>query len=196
MSEISILLLAAGSSSRMQGQDKLLQEIDGEPLLSVMCRRAALTGLPCYVTVPSHSHPRVTATGTATVVPVADAAEGMAASIRAGVKALPSDTEAVMILPADMPDLQSQDLAHIVSHFHDGDGPILRATSSDGRPGHPVLFPRRCFAALIQLSGDQGARALLKTVSVQDIALPGQRALTDLDTPEAWAAWRAARARS
>mgnify|MGYP006910720262 CR=1 FL=1 len=55
---------------------------------------------------------------------------------------------------------------------------------------------RRCFAALIQLSGDQGARALLKTVSVHDIALPGQRALTDLDTPEAWAAWRAARARS
>lgn len=193
MSSIAILLLAAGNSSRMQGQDKLLQEIDGQPLLSVMCHRAALTGLTCYVTVPSHSHPRVSATGSATVVPVPDAGEGMAASIRSGIKALPENTEAVMILPADMPDLESQDLAHIASHFHDASSAILRATASDGRPGHPVLFPRRFFDDLTHLTGDQGARTLLQTEPVQYIALPKNRALTDLDTPEAWAAWRAAR---
>lgn len=193
MSAIAILLLAAGTSSRMEGRDKLLEEIDGEPLLSILCRRAARTGLPCYVTVPNHSHARVSATGTATVISVPDAAEGMAASIRTGIAALPDKTEAVMILPGDMPDLESQDLAYIATHFHGDTSPILRAAGSDGTPGHPVLFPRRYFADLLRLTGDQGARSLLTQEPVEYIPLHGDRALVDLDTPEAWAAWRAAR---
>lgn len=194
MSAIAILVLAAGASSRMKGRDKLLEEIDGEPLLLVLCRRAALAGLPCYVTVPSHDHARVNATGTATVIPVPDADEGMAASIRAGITALPEMTECVMILPGDMPEIESQDLAHIAAHFHGVDGPILRACASDGTPGHPVLFPRRYFADLAQLTGDRGAKVMLATEPVEYVPLHGQRALTDLDTAEAWAIWRAARA--
>ncbi|MEP2715433.1 nucleotidyltransferase family protein [Pseudophaeobacter sp.] len=194
MSTIAILLLAAGSSSRMGDRDKLMEEVDGEKLLTLICRRAALTGLPCLVTVPSLSHPRVSATGTARLIEVPDAAEGMAASIRTGVAALPADTDAVMILPCDMPELEAQDLSHLAAHFHDADSPVLRATSENGTPGHPVLFPRRCFAALRQITGDQGARAVLKSQDVQLIALPSQRAVTDLDTPEAWAQWRATRA--
>lgn len=192
MSGLAILLLAAGASSRMAGRDKLSEEVDGQPLLSLMCRRAALTGLPVYVTVPSDAHPRTGLTGTATTVPVPDAAEGMAASIRRGIAALPANTEGVMIVPADMPDLETQDLVHVAAHFHGGDGPILRATSEDGQAGHPVLFPKRSFDDLCELSGDQGARALLKRDKVQYIALPARHAITDLDTPEAWAAWRAA----
>ena len=203
MTNIAILLLAAGASSRMAGRDKLMEEVDGAPLLSRICRRAALTGLPCYVTVPSLAHPRVAATGTASVIEVPDASEGMAASIRTGVAALPRETEAVMILPCDMPDLETQDLLHLAAHFHSPvshspvshsrDGAVLRATASDGTPGHPVIFPQNCFAALSQINGDQGARAGLAAPEVELVALPGKRAVTDLDTPEAWARWRAAR---
>lgn len=194
MSTIAILLLAAGASSRMRGRDKLLEEISGQPLLSMICARAAQTGLPCYAMVPDLAHPRVSATGTAQVIAVPQAAEGMAASIRTGVgkiAVLSPSIEALMILPCDMPDLQTQDLTHLAAHFHGADSPVLRASSSDGTPGHPVIFPRRCFAALEQISGDQGARAVLKGERLQLVALPGQRALTDLDTPEAWAQWRA-----
>ena len=105
MTSIAILLLAAGASSRMKGRDKLMEEVDGQPLLTLMCRRAALTGLPVYVTLPGPSHPRAAATGDAIQVPVPDAAEGMSASIRRGTAALPDDTQAVMILPADMPEI-------------------------------------------------------------------------------------------
>lgn len=193
VSAIAVLVLAAGSSSRMGGRDKLLEEIDGEPLLSLQCRRIAQTGLHCYVTVPHHNHARTSATGKATVIPVSDANEGMAASIRAGIRALPETVQAVLILPGDMPDIESQDLLHIAAHFQGPQGAILRATASDGTPGHPVLFPRRCFDDLVQLTGDQGARELLKAEAVTYIALPGTRALTDLDTPQAWAVWRAQR---
>lgn len=192
-SAIAVLVLAAGSSSRMDGRDKLLEEIDGETLLSLQCRRITQAGLQCYVTVPSHDHARAKATGKATVIPVSDANEGMAASIRAGIRALPETIQAVLILPGDMPDIGSLDLLHIAAHFQGPQGAILRATAHDGTPGHPVLFPKRCFDDLLQLTGDQGARDLLKTEAVTYIALPGTRALTDLDTPQAWAAWRAQR---
>ncbi|KPD12374.1 NTP transferase domain-containing protein [Phaeobacter sp. 11ANDIMAR09] len=191
MSNMAILLLAAGASSRMKGRDKLMEPVQGMPLLNLICRRASQTGLPCYVTVPTLDHPRVSATGTARVVAVPDASEGMSASIRAGVRALEENIEAVMILPCDMPELQTEDFSTLANRFRGAASPVLRATSSDGTPGHPVLFPRRCFAELSQITGDQGARILLRDQEVELIALPGQRALTDLDTPEAWARWRA-----
>ncbi len=196
MKNIAILLLAAGASSRMRGRDKLMELVGGVPLLSLICSRAAQTGLPCYVMVPTLDHPRVSATATAHVVPVPDASEGMAASIRAGVRALGDNIEAVMILPCDMPELHTTDLLHLASHFHSSASPVLRATASDGTPGHPVLFPRRCFPALSQITGDQGARGLLRSEKVELVSLPCKRAVTDLDTPEAWAEWRARQCQS
>ncbi|MDC0656846.1 nucleotidyltransferase family protein [Leisingera sp. SS27] len=190
MTAIAILLLAAGASARMQGRDKLMEEVDGQPLLTLMCRRAGLTGLQVFVTLPGPSHPRAAATGDAIQVPVPDAAEGMAASIRRGIAALPAGTESVMILPADMPEITAQDMLRLAAHFGGHDSPILRATAQDGTPGHPVLFPQRCFKALKSLGGDQGARSILKAETVRPVPLPGRHAVTDLDTPHDWAAWR------
>jgi molybdenum cofactor cytidylyltransferase len=58
--------------------------------------------------------------------------------------------------------------------------------------GHPVLFPADLRAELLALQGDEGARMVLQRhkARLRLIALPNQHALTDLDTPEAWAAWR------
>jgi CTP:molybdopterin cytidylyltransferase MocA len=68
----------------------------------------------------------------------------------------------------------------------------VQATAQDGSPGHPVLFPKDCFDDLARLDGDQGARPVLRANDhrLLRIALPGQRALIDLDTPEDWAQWR------
>lgn len=191
MQDIAILLLAAGQSSRMGGIDKLMQKIEGQPLLTRSCERALSTGMPCYVTLPDLSHPRAAACAQAIPVAVADAAEGMGASIRAGVAALPAHCEAVMILPCDMPDLETGDLLQLASAFDAKSGQVLRASTPEGIPGHPVLFPRSLFAQLAQLHGDQGARSLLKTSNLRLVPLPDQRAVTDLDTPAAWADWRA-----
>lgn len=192
-SDIAILLLAAGQSSRMRGRDKLLEEVDNAPLLSTMVERAQETGCSVFVTLPSMEHQRSALIGSATPVTVPDASEGMAASIRRGVAALPTFIKAVMILPADMPELTSQDFLAVLQAYTSEDLTILRGASADGRPGHPVLFPQDCFEDLFALKGDQGARALLKsgTYPVRLVPLPEEHALTDLDTPEAWARWRA-----
>ncbi|MBE1282364.1 MAG: NTP transferase domain-containing protein [Rhodobacteraceae bacterium] len=192
MTDIAVLVLAAGSSSRMQGRDKLLEEIGGVPLLSRMISRAQKTGMSVYVTLPDPTHPRATRIREAHPVWVPDAAEGMSASIRAGIAALPQHIQAAMILPADMPELTETDLYHIAQHYHHNSDTILQATSEDGVPGHPVLFPRRYFAEMTTLTGDIGAKPIIRANLDKRVlvALPGKHALTDLDTPEAWAAWR------
>lgn len=190
MANIAILLLAAGMSSRMQGRDKLLEPIDGVPLLSRITQQALQTDCAVYVAVPSLNHPRATLVPGAKLVPVKRAAEGMGASIAAGVAALDPEIEAVMICPSDMPEIIIEDFECLAAAFEREGGPILRAVDASGAPGHPVLFPRRCFPDLINLEGDTGARNIVSREAVKLVELPGTHATTDLDTPEAWADWR------
>lgn len=195
MTRLAILILAAGRSSRMRGADKLLQEVDGTPVLLVMARRALATGTEVLIAIPSRDHPRAKVIAPLPVGPVGvpDAGLGMSASIRAGIAALPNGTEAVMILPADMPEITGSDLEAMIAAYEPGS--VLRATSADGRAGHPVIFPADCFDDLTSLTGDRGARDVIAANRdrLHLIALPDDHALTDLDTPEDWQAWRAAR---
>lgn len=191
---VPVLILAAGASTRMRGADKLLQTVSGEPLLSRQVRIAGQSGARVLVTLPPQAVERrqVLQGLSAELIEVADAASGMASSLRAGVKAV-ADAAGLLVLLADMPEIEAEDLALMQRLFAaSANQPILRATSATGQPGHPVLFPARCFAALASLEGDQGARALLgNDPEVEMVPLPGLRAVTDLDTPEAWAEWRA-----
>ena len=197
MTAIAILLLAAGASRRMQGRDKLMEMVptpDGPlPLIRARCDVAQATGLATYVTLPAPDHPRAAVLDTSvTPIPVPAAAEGMAASIRAGIREIGTDIDGVMIVPADMPDLTTADLSTMAAAFCAAPDHIHRATSADGTMGHPVVFPSRCFNALLHIQGDAGARSVLRGEEILPHPLPGTHALTDLDTPEAWASWRAA----
>ena len=185
---IPILLLAAGQSSRMRGRDKLLEKIDGIPILSILAARAIKVG-PVFVTLPDLNHPRrETLPRAATIVSVVDAQNGMSHSLKAGISALPDTATGVIVLPADMPDITTNDLAAIKTHSQQDHPPIVRATTSDGKPGHPIYFARSLFSLFQNLSGDRGAYQICQAYSAQTkhVPLKGQRARLDLDTPEEW----------
>ena len=80
-----------------------------------------------------------------------------------------------------------------VGALHEGSN--HRGSAEDGTPGHPVIFPGWARGELRVLTGDQGARDLIRRHAdrLRLTVLPGTHATTDLDTPEAWAAWRASR---
>jgi molybdenum cofactor cytidylyltransferase len=121
----------------------------------------------------------------------------MAASIRAGLEALDPRADAVIVALADMPDIGAAHIDRLIAAFDPAEGrAICRAATESGVPGHPVLFGRRFFETLGLLEGDAGARAVLAEHAdlVELVPTPGEAAATDLDTPEAWAAWRARRA--
>lgn len=180
----------------MRGGDKLLEQVAGQPLLRVMLERAvAVAEGAVLCALPGPDHPRSACLGGFATTPVfvPDAAEGMGASLRAGVAALPADARAVMILPADMPELTAEDLHKMLVAQKDAPDAILRAVDHDGTQGHPVIFPADLFPALGTCHGDTGARDVLRTYSdrIVTVPLPDRHATTDLDTPEDWAAWRA-----
>ncbi|MCQ0092766.1 nucleotidyltransferase family protein [Roseovarius sp. M141] len=190
---LAILLPAAGASARMAGRDKLMEQIDGVPLLARQVARALATGTPVYVTTRADRPARIAALAglNVTQVMIADPSQGLSASIRAGVAALPEDVTALMVLLPDLPEIETADMrAMIAAHAAQPDC-ILRAVAEDGTPGHPAVFPRKLFSALADLTGDTGAQALLRQEGFAPFTLPGRRAITDLDTREDWARWRA-----
>lgn len=189
-----ILLLAAGTSSRMRGGDKLLEPVAGEALLTRIARAALATGAPVTVTLPPDRPARTAAVAGLPVarVTVHDPQQGMSASLAAGLAAIPPAC-GIMLLLADLPEITAEDLSHLLNVWRDEPEAILRATAADGTPGHPVCFPPDLRDDLLTLRGDEGARAVLirHRARLRTAPLPGTHATTDLDTPEDWAAWRA-----
>jgi CTP:molybdopterin cytidylyltransferase MocA len=190
MTDLVILLLAAGASTRMRGGDKLLEPVKGMPLLRRQVLAALAGGLPVLVALPVPQGARQAALAGLPVqkVPVADAGHGMGHSIAAGARAAPGGT-ALMLLAADMPGIGAAEIDLVVRAFRSSPDRIWRGMS-DGTPGHPVVFPARLLAELGALTGDQGARAIVAREGALPVPLPGDAATLDLDTPEAWADWR------
>lgn len=189
---VTLLLLAAGASSRMGGRDKLLEPVGGEPLLRRQARAAVASGAPVIVALPPDRPERLAALHGLELAPVIvpEAAQGMGRSLATGARAA-GRPGGLMILPADMPGLGTPEIRAMLDAF-DGQA-ILRGCTPEGTPGHPVLFPRDLLPELADLSGDAGAREVLvrHCERVRPVPLPGLSALTDLDTPEDWVAWRA-----
>lgn len=192
----AILILAAGSSSRMRGGDKLLEEVEGMPLLARITCAALETGLPVTVALPPDRPARTgVLDGLAvTRVTVPDARVGMAESVKAGLAHIPQGA-GVMLLLADLPELTARDLQRMVAAWRAEPEAILRGAAADGTAGHPVCFPPDLREELETLQGDEGARSVIvrHRARLSLVPLPDRHAVTDLDTPEEWAAWRAAR---
>lgn len=192
---ITILIPAAGASRRMGGRDKCLELVAAEPILRRTARLAVGSGARVVVTLPDTGpflpgRLHALAGLGLTVLPVKDAHEGMAASLRAGARAA-GEARGLMVLLPDMPGIGAAEIALVMDSFRQDETRAVRATAEDGTPGHPVIFPHRLFAEIAVLTGDQGGRRILLGEEVRACPLPGQMALTDLDTPEDWANWRA-----
>jgi CTP:molybdopterin cytidylyltransferase MocA len=188
-----ILILAAGTSSRMRGGDKLLELIDGKPLLLRVASAAVATGAEVKVTLPPDRPDRARALSGLPVcqIIVPEAATGMASSLKAGNVAIPADAP-VLLLLADLPEITADDLSRMLSEWQLTPDLILRGTARNGTPGHPVCLPVWCRNELARLDGDEGARRILARHAdkLRLVALPEAHATTDLDTPEDWDAWR------
>lgn len=173
----------------MRGADKLLEPVQGRPLLRRQAEQALATGHPVLVSLRPQDRARRNAlTGLpVTILEVPDAATGLSASLRAAARTVQT---ALLVLPGDMPDLTTADLAQVIAAFAQAPDQCHRGASGD-RPGHPVIFPARLLPEFAGLTGDEGARAILARHGAKLVPLPQAHALTDLDTPEDWANWRA-----
>ena len=190
-----IVILAAGAATRMRGADKLLEMVDGVPQIRRIACAAVATQAAVYVALPPDRPLRGAALRGLSVkrLTIADANLGMSASISGANAMIPPGP--IMLLLADLPEITVADLLQMIAAHHANPDCILRGTSAQGIPGHPVILPDWARPELAMLTGDAGAAAVLKrhALTVRLIALPDRHATTDLDTPEDWVAWRALR---
>nr|WP_281258543.1 nucleotidyltransferase family protein [Pontivivens insulae] len=191
-------MLAAGQGRRMRGADKLLEDVDGQPLIRHLANRAlASAATSVIVAVPSGHTDRIAALAglPVTIVEVPDAVEGMSASLRAAAQQI-GDADSAIVMLGDMPDISTTLLDRLIARAGaQGGAEIVRPVLRDGRAGHPVLFGKSHVPALCAVTGDRGARDVIAAAhdALELIEVEDDAPLTDLDTPEAWADWRARR---
>ncbi|MGJ8622441.1 MAG: nucleotidyltransferase family protein [Yoonia sp.] len=191
---IPILIPAAGRSSRMRGTDKLLQTVDGLPLLRRQAQMAAATGQPVFVALGPDQDVRraVLEDLDVSILQADDAAEGLGATLRNTVAQLP-DAARFMIVLADLVTLQTDDLQRVIAAADaEPEYLIWRGATAEGKAGHPILFDHSLKGAFSTITGDHGGNAIIRDHrrETKQVILPDQRARFDLDTPEDWQAWQ------
>ena len=174
------------------GENKLLVPLGGQPLV-----RHAVTAA-----LASRAHPVVVVTGNqAELVRAALAgldvafadnpafATGMASSLRAGIAAV-GDAAGAVICLGDMPRVTAAHIDALVDAFDAArDDRAIVVPTCERKRGNPVLWGRHHFAAIDELAGDVGARALIdrNPGDVHTVALDDAAILLDVDTPDALA---------
>ena len=168
----------------------LLTDGKGRPLVEVAAARLADAGCSSVTVVLGAQADEVLALlrdGPRLQVVVAeDWAEGMAASLRRGLAAVPSSTAALITL-VDLPDVGAEVVRRILDRW-ESDGAasdaLVRATYA-GKPGHPVLIGRDHWAGLSEeLSGDSGAQRYLSSRKVVEVSCEDLATGRDVDRPE------------
>lgn len=179
------LLLAAGAGRRMGMPKALVRDEAGEPWL-VRGVRALREGGCHAVTVvlgaaAAEAAPLLEGLD-ATHVLATDWADGMGASLRAGLASLGDDVDCAVVSLVDLPDVGPAVVRRLRGL---GTGPASLARAAyDGVPGHPVLLGRDHWAGVMEsATGDRGARGYLASREVTLVECGDLATGRDVDTP-------------
>ncbi len=184
------MVLAAGTSERMGGRNKLLLPIDGVPLIVRVVDTLLASRAWPVVVVTGHEADRVEAVllgKDVRPVPNPDFVTGLSSSLRAGLDALDPSPDGVLICLGDMPWVTSTEVDALIDAFDPVAGKSICVPVHLGTRGNPVLWSARYFEALRSVRGDIGARRLLAEYpdAVHEVAVVGDGVLRDVDTPQA-----------
>ena len=196
--DVTAIILAAGRSTRMGGPNKLLAQIGGKPLVRIVAEQALASRAESVVVVTGHQYEQVAEALRGldvTFVRNPDYAEGLATSLKTGIKAVPASSGAAIVCLGDMPLVGSGLIDRLIEAFAPERGGLITIPVADGRRGNPVLWSRKLFKELLALEGDIGARHVIMQHCEMVVEVPatGVSAFLDIDTPEALAEMLSAR---
>lgn len=192
---IVAIILAAGRSTRMGGPNKLLAELDGKKLVRIATEQALASKASDVVVVTGHQAELVEQALVGLKVRFVrnpDFAGGLASSVKAGIAAVPPNADGAVVCLGDMPLIDAHLIDRLIESFAPDRGNLIVVPVADGRRGNPVLWSRRFFNELMTLDGDIGARHLIArhAEAVAEVAVEGNGAFLDIDTPQALEAAR------
>ncbi|CAN0481904.1 unnamed protein product, partial [Discosporangium mesarthrocarpum] len=193
MPRLAAIVLAGGQSRRMGARNKLLIEVDGEAMVARAVDTCAAAGFTPVIVVTGHQADEVRALLAGRDVTFAhnpDYAGGISTSLRAGIAALPDDIDGALVSLGDMPRIRPGHLHRLAAAFDPAAGHAIVLPTRHGKRGNPVLWARRFFAEMTDVSGDVGARHIIGEHAelVREVEMDDDAVLIDVDSPEALAA--------
>lgn len=186
MKGTAIIIVAAGSSSRMKSPKQLLPLGDSTLLGKVIAQAKATTANEVF-TVLGANYEAVKSSienYSTTVVENKNWKHGLGSSIAAGVQYVLEnrDLEAVMILLGDQPLIEVKYIDELLASFHENPS-VITATKYPHSNGVPAVFPKKYFKHLAELNDDYGAKSLLNGSTQVLVLDPGEKTI-DVDTLE------------
>lgn len=196
--KVAALVLAAGRSSRFGSSNKLLADLDGQPVVRHTVEAILASGARPVLVVTGHMADAVRAVLDGldvTFVPSPRYADGLSASLKSGLRALPAGLDGVLVALGDMPAVTSNDIDRLISGLEPKEGRAIVVPVHGGKRGNPVLFAVELVPELLEVEGDSGAKHVIgrNADKVAEVDLGSPRIFVDVDTPEALDAVRRGR---
>jgi molybdenum cofactor cytidylyltransferase len=182
---LSVVILAAGSSSRMPEKNKLLLRTGDQALIERIVAKFNVCGLRKVIVVTGFESDKIEQALKGFAVEFVynpKWSEGMGSSLAMAASVLvEGNATGALVCLGDLPYLQTESIASIVNKFNELRRRTIVAPSLNGKLGHPVAFPRSFFAELCFCSGDVGAKNLLKTAEVKKVEMKDSGIFRDVD---------------
>lgn len=188
MSKYGVIILAAGSSSRL-GKPKQLLAFEGTTLIEHVVRQASAVSEALTVVVSGAAHEEIqTALATAQVSLVynPDWEKGMSSSLQMGLKALVNEApevEACILMVCDQPYVSTILLEEMLRSYENNDAEIVACTYAE-TAGTPALFGACFFEDLLGLGGQAGAKKIIAENETNVFYLPFPNGRVDIDTAQ------------
>ncbi len=186
---LSLIVLAAGKSTRMRGRNKLLAQIHGKPMIRKVVEtalnskadevivvlgweaeklRAVLHDLPCHLIMNR------------------DYEQGQSSSVKAGLRAIGNATRAIIVLPADIAKIDTSSINLVIDEYNQTEAPLIIAAYK-GNLGHPILLSKELFKEIEQIGEPTfGLKSIMKKhkSEMRLVETGRENVLRDVDTPE------------
>jgi molybdenum cofactor cytidylyltransferase len=116
-----------------------------------------------------------------------DYAEGLSASLKAGLAALPGDVEGVVVCLGDMPLVAGPMVDRLIAAFDPEEGRAIVMPTFRGKQGNPMLWAKEFLPEMMGITGDVGARHLVGKYAdrLAEVEMADDAVLRDFDTTEA-----------
>ena len=190
---IAAVVMAAGRSRRMAPHNKLLVgDKVGKPMIARVVDNVLSSNARPILVVTGHQAEQVEhALGGRPVryVHAADYAEGLSASLKAGIAAVPPECAAAVVCLGDMPLVTGRMIDRLLSMYDPEEGRLIVLPTFRGKQGNPMLWDKRFFPEILQITGDSGARFLVGKHAefVCEVEMADDAVLRDFDTTDSLA---------
>ena len=187
---VAAVVLAAGRSRRMAPHNKLLiTDRTGKPMIARVIDNVLSSKARPILVVTGHQPKEIEHVLGGRPIRFAhaeDYADGLSASLKAGIAAVPPEAAAAIVCLGDMPLVTGRMIDRLLEAYRPEQGQRIVLPTFRGKQGNPMIWDRSFFAEIMQIGGDSGARFLIGKHRdlVVEVEMADDAVLRDFDTAE------------